>query len=70
MLRAAGRLAFGLPRYPHALPHGNPQLAEDVWKLFGDGAQDLCFLSLPSTTAQTPLHRGSVIPDLTDTRTG
>lgn len=67
MLRAPGSLAFGLPRYSHALPHGNPQLAEDVWKLFWDCAQDLCFLSLLSTTAEMPLRQGSMILELTHT---
>lgn len=47
--------AFGLPRCSHALPPGNPQLAEDVWKLFWDRAQDLCLRSLLLTTAEMPL---------------
>lgn len=65
--RAPGRLAFSLPRCSHVLPLGNPPLAEDVWKLFWDCAQDFCLLSLLLTTAKVLLCRQSMTLDFPHT---
>lgn len=60
MPRASCCPTLRLPHCSHALPHGNPQLAEDGWKLFWDSAQDLYLLPLLLTTAEMPLCRSSI----------